>query len=117
MDLTENRAGNFDVATAFFDQLLRKLVNWSSTPMSLPRSRAITSWRVSRSLLTTRTVSPWMLAWAFFLESLMAATMILAFSEGMPWTSLIFWRTEELAAGSSFSNSRFLRETPRLTSF
>jgi hypothetical protein len=58
-----------------------------------------------------------MLAWAFFFESLMAATMILAFSEGMPWTSLIFWRTLELAAGSSFSNSRFLRETPRLTSF
>ena len=44
----------------------------------------MTSWRMSRSLLTTRTVSPWMLAWAFFLESLMAATMIFAFSEAMP---------------------------------
>ena len=58
-----------------------------------------------------------MLAWAFFFESLMAATIILAFSDGMPCTSLIFCRTLELAAGSSFSNSRFLSETPRLTSF
>ena len=75
------------------------------------------SWRTSRSLLTTRTVSPWMEAWALSLESLMTATIFLAFSEVMPCLSLIFWRTEELAAGSIFSYSRFLREMPRLTSF
>ncbi len=42
------------------------------------------SCRTSRSLLTTRTVSPWMEACAFFFESLMAATIFLALSEGMP---------------------------------
>src|SRR5277367_981059 len=37
-----------------------------SMPRSLPFSNAITSCRVSRSLLLTRTVSPCMDAWAFF---------------------------------------------------
>ena len=53
----------------------------------------------------------------FFLRVLDGGDDDLAFSEGMPWTSLIFWRTLELAAGSIFSYSRFLSETPRLTSF
>jgi len=88
-------------------QFDRKFVNCRSTPMSLPFSSAMISCRVSRSLLTTRTVSPWMLACAFFFESLIAATMIFAFSDGIPWTSLIFCRTLEFAAGSIFSNSRF----------
>ena len=35
----------------------------------------------------------------------------------MPCSSLIFCRTEELAAGSIFSNSRFFSDTPRFTSF
>ena len=73
-------------------------------------------WRMSLSLETTRTVSPWMEAWALSLESLIVATIFLAASELTPCLSLIFWRTEELAAGSSFSYSRFLREMPRLTS-
>ena len=49
------------------------------------------------------------------LDSLIMATIFLAASELMPCFSLIFWRTQELAAGSIFSYSRFLSEMPRLT--
>ena len=40
--------------------------------------------------------------------------MIFALSEGMPWTSLIFWRTLCPAAGSIFSNSRFFQRDAAL---
>ena len=47
----------------------------------------------SRSLLDILTVSPWMLACAFFFESFTRRTISLAFSMGMPCCRLIFWRT------------------------
>ncbi len=58
-----------------------------------------------------------MLACAFSFISLTSATICRALSDGMPCCSLIFWRTEEFAAGSIFSYSRFFSETPRFTSF
>ncbi len=48
----------------------------------------MTCWRMSRSLEATRTVSPWMLAFALSFESLMAATIFLAFSLAMPLLEL-----------------------------
>ena len=39
------------------------MVNSTWIPKSRSRSRAITSWRVSRSFPDTRTTSAWMLAW------------------------------------------------------
>jgi len=82
-------------------------VNWRSTPISLPRSSAMTCCRVSRSLLVTRTASPWMLACALSLESLISANDFLGGFDEMPCLSLIFCRTDEFDAGSIFSYSRF----------
>src|SRR5438094_1040 len=49
--------------------------------------------------------------------SLMALTMTLALSCGIPWVSVISRRTVSFAAGVTAPSSRFFTGTPRLTSF
>ena len=73
--------------------------------------------RVSRSLLSHADGVALDAGLRFQLGILDERDDLLAGSEGMPCLSLIFWRTEELAAGSIFSYSRFLSETLRLTNF
>ena len=67
----------------------------------LASQQAMMACSSSRSLLDILTVSPWMLACAFFFESLTRRTISLAFSMGMPCCRMIFWRTLWPAAGST----------------
>src|SRR5438309_4954450 len=71
-------------------------------PQSWERRNAITSWSSSLDGACTRISSPWIDAWAFLnFLSLIALTIALAFSCGIPWVSLISRRTLSPDAGDT----------------
>src|SRR5215471_4710393 len=76
----------------------------------------MTVWRSSLLRPATRTWSDWIDACTLSLRSLMALTISLAFSVGIPCWTLTVWRTVPPAASSTFPKSSDLIATPRLTS-